>query len=51
LLYFIAAIASLDQARVESAMAEISSQTCVRFRRTENRREPQVVWEVKVLQE
>jgi len=24
-------------------MAEISSQTCVRFRRTENRREPQVV--------
>nr|XP_016933623.1 zinc metalloproteinase nas-4 [Drosophila suzukii] len=36
-------LSSLDQARVESAMAEISSQTCVRFRRTENRREPQVV--------
>ncbi|XP_017115496.1 zinc metalloproteinase nas-14 [Drosophila elegans] len=36
-------LSSSDKARVESAMAEISSQTCVRFRRTENPREPQVI--------
>ncbi|XP_043662813.1 zinc metalloproteinase nas-4 [Drosophila teissieri] len=32
-----------ELARIKSAMAEISSKTCVKFRQTENRREPQVV--------
>ncbi|KAH8233895.1 hypothetical protein KR032_002390 [Drosophila birchii] len=35
--------ASVDMTRVQSAMNEISSQTCVKFRRTFNRLEPQVV--------
>lgn len=43
ILYFILIIASLDIASIESAMAEISSKTCVKFRRTEYKREPQVV--------
>ncbi|XP_016977285.1 zinc metalloproteinase nas-13 [Drosophila rhopaloa] len=33
----------LDKYRIEKAMLEISSQTCVKFRRTGNPREPQVI--------
>ncbi|XP_017067081.2 zinc metalloproteinase nas-13 [Drosophila eugracilis] len=42
-------LSSWDKARIESAMLEISSQTCVRFRRTENQREPQVLIQRKGL--
>ncbi|EDX05147.1 BG:BACR44L22.4 [Drosophila simulans] len=40
---FAGGFSSLDIASIESAMAEISSKTCVKFRRTEYKREPQVV--------
>ncbi|XP_017002845.2 zinc metalloproteinase nas-14 [Drosophila takahashii] len=36
-------LSTSDIDRVESAMSEISSQTCVRFRRTADRLEPQVI--------
>ncbi|KAH8374309.1 hypothetical protein KR200_007712 [Drosophila serrata] len=40
---FGAGLSTTDMTRVKNAMKEISSQTCVKFRRTFNRREPQVV--------
>ncbi|EDV58038.1 zinc metalloproteinase nas-4 [Drosophila erecta] len=40
---FAGGFSSSELAHIKSAMAEISSKTCVRFRQTESRREPQVV--------
>ncbi|XP_017050626.1 zinc metalloproteinase nas-13 [Drosophila ficusphila] len=40
---FAGGFSNLDKTRVEGAMSAISSQTCVRFRRTANPKEPQVI--------